>query len=178
MALYDRLLALAQGVAADVKTLAGRIKGFAPTENPTFTGTVKVPTPGAAENSSVAPSTEWVLARMAEQSPGRSNLFQEKIQNLGNVSGAVMLTPANGGYIKLTVAGTTTLSATFNLTAGYQTAFTVEVTNGAAFSLSWPAGIKWDGGVIPSLTVAGVDRVVLSYDGTTLRGSLVSKDSK
>lgn len=41
-----------------------RISGGAPTASPTFTGTVTVPTPTVLSNTTVAPSTAWVKAKL------------------------------------------------------------------------------------------------------------------
>jgi hypothetical protein len=41
------------------------------------------------------------------------------------------------------------------------------LTNGGAFTLTWPAAVDWAGGAPPSFTTSGVDIVALFYDGTT-----------
>jgi len=177
MPLADRASSLAQSIAADIKTLAGRIKGFAPLDSPTFTTVVNVPTPANDDNSTKAAPTSWVLARIAAL-VGFSNWYREKVQNLGNVSGAVTLDVAKGSYFKLTAAGAITWTVNVTPEAGYITAFSVEITNGGSGSHSWPSGIKWPGGAAPALSVTGIDVLVFTHDGTTLRGVLAAKDSR
>ena len=67
----------------------------------------------------------------------------------------------------------------FQLQARQIDARTLELTNPGAFTLTWPAGMKWPGGVAPTRTVAGVDLYeFVCRDGTTVRGAQAQKDSK
>lgn len=64
MALIDRLVSTFGAIASDIKTLAGRINGFAPLDSPSFQGEVKVPTPPASDDSERAVNSSWVNTRM------------------------------------------------------------------------------------------------------------------
>ena len=57
--------------------------------------------------------------------------------------------------------------------------FVLSLTNGAAFSVTWPTSVDWEGGTAPTLTAAGVDILVfMTYDGgTTWHGMLSSLGS-
>ncbi len=44
------------------------------------------------------------------------------------------------------------------------------LTNGGAFSLTWPGSVEWPGGTEPSWTAAGVDVISFYFDGTTYFG--------
>ena len=58
--------------------------------------------------------------------------------------------------------------------------FTLSLTNGGAFAVTWPASVDWQAGNAPSLTAAGLDILVFTtYDGGTIwHGMLASADSK
>lgn len=99
----------------------------------------------------------------------------------GNMSGAVDIDWSTGDYFYGTITGVTTL--TFSNLPGASTnpagSLTLELTNPGAFTLTWPAGMKWPGGVAPTRTVAGVDLYeFVCRDGTTVRGAQAQKDSK
>ena len=92
----------------------------------------------------------------------------------GNLSGAVTLDFSVGNFQRGTVTGDVT-SVTFikfpgvGKGVGY---LTLELTNGGAHAITWPASVKWDGDAAPTLRSAGVDVLVFySRDGgTTFRG--------
>ena len=56
--------------------------------------------------------------------------------------------------------------------------FVLELTNGAAFNITWPASVDWPGGSAPSLTASGKDQLVFTTRdaGTTWFGFLAGKD--
>jgi hypothetical protein len=57
-------------------------------------------------------------------------------------------------------------------------AFVLELTNGGAFAITWPASVDWPGGTAPSLTAAGVDQLVFTTRdaGTTWLGFVAGLD--
>ena len=68
--------------------------------------------------------------------------------------------------------GVTTWAITGAATSGKTSAFALELTNGGSQTQTWPASVKWDGGVAPTLTAAGLD-ILTFYTrdaGTTWRG--------
>lgn len=103
-----------------------------------------------------------------------SQLFQ----NIGTVSGVVSVNGSNGLHILATVNGNTTwIFPTPSATEAL--ALTLELTNGGAYTMTWPSGIRWAGGVAIPLTVSGTDVLVFTKAGTNnWRGYLSSKDSK
>lgn len=58
--------------------------------------------------------------------------------------------------------------------------FVLELTNGGAFTIAWDAAIKWQGGIAPTLTVAGKDILAFltSDNGVTWHGMVSSLNSK
>ncbi len=85
---------------------------------------------------------------------------------------------ALGEYFTKTITEATTVSFT-NIPSGFAGAV-LEVTNGGAFTITWPGAVKWTGGTAPTMTTSGVDVLVFTTDdgGTTIRGATYSMDSK
>ena len=38
----------------------------------------------------------------------------------------------------------------------------MQLTNGGAYTITWPSSIKWSGGTAPKFTASGIDIVVLT----------------
>ena len=59
-------------------------------------------------------------------------------------------------------------------------AFVLELTNGGAFAITWPASVDWPGGTAPTLTASGVDQLVFTTRdaGTTYFGFVAGLDIK
>lgn len=57
-------------------------------------------------------------------------------------------------------------------------AFVLELTNGGAFAITYPASVDWPGGVAPTLTASGVDQLVFTTrdGGTTYFGFVAGLD--
>ena len=85
-----------------------------------------------------------------------------------------------GNLFTKTIAGATTLTVSNWLSSGNANSFILELTDGGSAAITWFSGVKWAGGTAPTLTAAGVDILgFYSHDGgTTVRGILLSKDSK
>ncbi len=136
------------------KTIAfgsNTLTGVAPLASPTFTGTVTVGT--ADLLGSVRGNVTAVAASNVDCSAG--NYF----------------TKTAGGALTWTVA---------NVPANRAYHFFLELTNGGTGTQTWFSGIKWPGGIAPTLTASGVDVLGFITDdgGTTWRGVQLMKDSK
>lgn len=83
-------------------------------------------------------------------------------------------------FFTKTIAANTTFTIANTPAAGRVASFILELTNGGAFTVTWWAGVKWAGGVVPTLTVSGVD--ILGFyttdGGTTWRGMMLARDSQ
>ena len=94
--------------------------------------------------------------------------------NGGNLTGAIAFDLDAAEYHYGTVTGNIT-GITFNnlVASGSVEYFTLELTNGGAFTVAWPAAVVWDGGVEPTLQTAGVDVIIFwtRDGGTTIRAS-------
>lgn len=84
---------------------------------------------------------------------------------LGNVSGTATITASSGTHVKATCVGNTTWVFP-SVASGNAMALTLELTNGGAGVQTWPSGTLWAGGVQPTWTVSGKDRVVFTKAGT------------
>lgn len=87
------------------------------------------------------------------------------------------LTTANV-FVK-TIVGATTFTLSNIAAAGSVNSFILELTNAGTNVTFW-AGVKWAGGIKPTLTLVGTDILgFYSHDGgITWRGIVLSKDSK
>lgn len=84
-----------------------------------------------------------------------------------------------GNYFKRTISGATTLTLSNVAASGQVNYFMLDLTNAGADVTFW-SGIKWPGGLAPTLTAAGRDLLgFISEDGgTTWLGFLISRDAK
>lgn len=103
----------------------------------------------------------------------------DPVQTLGSVSGSTAITMTNSGATA-TIAGNTTFTFSGSITSANVKGFLLQLTNGGAFAITWPASVKWPGGVAPVLTPSGVDFIMLvTIDGgTNWRGTLQGRDSR
>lgn len=100
----------------------------------------------------------------AGMSSGSGTNLATKTQNLGNVSGALVIDLAQGWNIAMTVVGAiTSLSFVNGPAVGGAARASLQITNGGA-NMSWVAGTRWTGaGVVaaaPTLQASGVENVV------------------
>jgi hypothetical protein len=102
--------------------------------------------------------------------------FRETYSNLGTGgSETIDLATANNFTKTVNTNATFTFS---NAPSGKAFGFTLALTNGGAFTLTWPGSVNWPGGVAPVLTSSGVDILVFyTYDGgSNYYGFLTGRD--
>ena len=87
---------------------------------------------------------------------------------------------SQGAVFTKTISGATTLIVSGAPAAGKVSSFILKLTNGGSAVVTWWAGIKWDSGTAPTLTVSGKDNLAFYTDdgGATWEGFVLSKDSK
>lgn len=92
-------------------------------------------------------------------------------QALGSISGAVTVDLSLGNSVSATITAATTLTFIGAASGACRTVL-LTLTNGGAYTVTWPSAIRWPGGNAPTLTKSGVDLVILatSDGGTTWRG--------
>ena len=100
----------------------------------------------------------------------------EGLQNLGTLTGSVTINCALGNYGYATIGAAVTLSLTA-AASGRLRVLTLELTNGGAYTVTWPTSITWQDGTAPTLTASGVDIVnlITRDNGVTWRGVLVGQ---
>lgn len=87
----------------------------------------------------------------------------ESVNNMGT-SSTVDLNKA--GYFYKTISAANTIVIANTPATGQAAMFILELTNGGAFAITWPAAVKWPGGTPPSFSPSGVDLISFaSRDG-------------
>lgn len=83
-------------------------------------------------------------------------------------------------YFTKTISTNTTFTVSNVPSTGTSACFLLDLTNGGAATVTWWSGMKWAGGVAPSLTASGRDVLgFFTHDGgTTWSGFLLGKDVK
>lgn len=98
---------------------------------------------------------------------------------LGNVSGSTLLNITTANVFKATTTAATTFSFGNPAVSGRTSIIMLELTNGGAYTITWPAAVIWDGGSAPSLQSSGKDILMFITDdaGTNWRGVRVWKEA-
>ena len=130
---------------SDVTNLTADLAAKAPTANPTFTGTVTVPTPSTADDTTKAVNSEWVRDALpvAGYKPYMRAVLTADLTATSNV----------------TNTGLTELNNAANITAGKIYKFkyviqykTIVTTTGIVFQFNHPTGLNFLNGIARTLT--------------------------
>jgi hypothetical protein len=122
--------------------------------SPTFTGTV----------------TTAAIA-MADNLLTRANLQDYSIEGsaIGNTGGTRTLDLTVANFFSATLNQACTFTFSNPPGSGDFGTFVLELTNGGAFTITWPASVDWPGGSAPTLTASGKDQLVFTTrDGGTI----------
>jgi len=85
----------------------------------------------------------------------------------------------SGNVVSATLATASTLTFSNPPASGTAGSFTLLLTNGGAYTVTWPTTIDWAGGTAPSLTAAGIDWLTFaSTNATTWAGFVAGLDVK
>ena len=124
--------------------------------------------PTAADSAkivSIDSTGAFVLTNPAAQTDAL-NAPYEKVKNWGTLSAATTLAASDGNIHTFTVGAAITLTLNANCLTGFCRTLTLVITNGGAFTVTWPASVKWAGGSAPTFSAAGIDVVtLLTVDG-------------
>lgn len=99
---------------------------------------------------------------------------------LGSLTGAVSVDLDDGRFFSGTAVANFSFSLSNVPATGKVVYIMFEITNGGAYTVTWPASFAWPGGSPPTLTAAGVD-VIAAYTrdgGTTWRAAAAQIDSQ
>ncbi len=128
------------------------------------------------EVSGVKTTADAALPKAGGTMTGELKILTEVLTliNSGNLTGAIAFDMDTAEYFYGTVTGNVT-GITFNnlVASGSVEFFTLELLNGGAFTITWPAAVVWDGGIEPTLQTAGTDVIIFwtRDGGTTVRAS-------
>ena len=151
---------------------------------PTFTGVPNAPTAAVTTNTTQIATTAFVNAEISNDAVLKSGATMTgaitALRETKVAMGANDIALASGNLFTKTITVASTLTVSGWLASGNANSFILELTNGGAFAVTWFAGVKWASGTAPTLTASGVDILgFYSHDGgTTVRGIVLSKDSK
>lgn len=90
-----------------------------------------------------------------------------RVTAIGNVTGSAIIDLSAANVFTATATGATTFSFSNVPGANQSQIVTLRLTNGGAFTMTWPASTKFAGGTPPTLTAAGIDYLGIYYDLTT-----------
>ena len=101
-------------------------------------------------------------------------------QAVGNTGATRTLDLNDANFFSATLDQACTFTFSDPPASGDFGCFVLELTNGGAFVITWPAAVDWPGGLAPSLTAAGVDQLAFTTRdaGTTWFGFVAGLDIK
>jgi hypothetical protein len=99
---------------------------------------------------------------------------------IGNAGATRTFDLTDGNFFSVTIDQATVFTFSNPPASGDFGAFVMEITNGSAFVITFPASVDWPGGTAPSLTASGKDQLVFTTrdGGTTYFGFVAGLDIK
>tara|TARA_R100000458_G_C8250619_1_gene227639 strand:+ start:838 stop:1428 length:591 start_codon:yes stop_codon:yes gene_type:complete len=162
--------------------------------NPTFTGTVTIPTPSANDNTTKAASTAYVQTELGDYALKAGPTFTGTVTAATlNVNGivttdgitidgpykqtaeavaALAIDCATGNYFTKTIDGNSTFTVSNVPTSGTAYAFILELTHTSG-TITWFSGVEWPAATAPTLTTGKTHLFIFQTDngGTRWRAS-------
>lgn len=103
--------------------------------------------------------------------------YKDKFLDLGSKTANFAINVYDAVVQKVTIAGDCTITFS-GWDAGYSSSIVVSIVNGGSFATVF-SGVKWQGGLPPTLTGSGTDRLVfVCDDGVTVYGFAAGLDMK
>jgi hypothetical protein len=95
--------------------------------------------------------------------------------SVGNTGGATTINLESGNFFTATLSQSCTFTFSNPIASGNFCGFSLTLTNGGAYTITWPASVDWQGGTTPTLTPSGLDMLAfVTYNGGTTWIGLVS----
>lgn len=148
-------------------------------------GTTSWITPSSGGGSIINPTNGYVPLRTSSTAFGDSLLYQSGSQlsvingqlitgifSLGTTGGAVTINFNNGNKQSVTLNAATTLTFSNGVAGATYTLEIIQDTVGGQ-TITWPASVKWEGGIVPTISSAAGKKDLFSffYDGTDYLGT-------
>lgn len=111
------------------------------------------------------------------------DVYGNSVQSVIDLAAGTAIDCSQGNYFIKTIAANTAFTFINVPVASTGNArvfgFVIELANGGAFTTTWPAGVKWPSGIIPTPSISGTDIFVFTTrdGGTTWRGMMSQKNS-
>jgi hypothetical protein len=99
---------------------------------------------------------------------------------IGNVGATRTFDLESGNFFSATLDQASTFTFSNPAASGDFCGFVMQITNGGAYTITWPTSVDWAGGTAPTLTSSGVDMLTFttSDGGTTWMGFVSGLDVK
>lgn len=166
---------------ADRGTTAVTAHEAAADPHPQYTTTAEASAaaPVQSVNGETGALTGYVKTTGAQTLDSKT-MSEFKRAGLSTVSGQTTLDLTAASYFVHTATANTTFVFNNPPASGQAQVFVLRLTNGGAFTITWPATVDWPGGIAPTLTASGVDILVFVTDngGGIYHGQLARKDSR
>lgn len=143
---------------------------------------VTVATLNADQTVTVAGSMTTAAINMADNLLTRPVLKDYAIDGsaIGNTGATRTFDLTTANFFSATLDQNCTFTFSNPAGTGDFCGFVLALTNGGAFTITWPASVNWPGGTPPTLTAAGLDILVfVTYNaGTDWSGLVAGLDVK
>jgi hypothetical protein len=115
-------------------------------------------TPAATDRLPVDTGAAGTPSRWTGQNVADAAGFIGKTHNaLGSISTNTAINLASGTYVSATIGAALTFTFTNPPASPNGCEFTLVLTNGGAYTITWPGSVSWAGGTAPTLTASGVN---------------------
>jgi len=133
-------------------------------------------------NKTLAATTLSGTLSVADNIVNRPVLEDYAVQGsaIGNVGATRTFDLSTANFFSATVDQASTFTFSNPPASGDFGAFVMELTNGGAYTITWPTSVDWPGGTAVTLTASGVDQLVFTTrdGGTTWYGFVAGLDIK
>jgi hypothetical protein len=171
------------GINDAIRTLMSHLKNFqSGTSADTYNANVAAITTANIVTASITGTATVTAVQMQDNNLIRPKLLDYAIKGsaLGNTGTAATINFESANFFSATSTAATTWAFSNPVASGDFGGFVLELTNGGAYTQTWPAAVDWPAGAAPTLTASGKDLLVfVTRDGGTIyHGMAASIDSK